>query len=99
MNTIVIQKITDKKLKLEVVQIHDDTYRNQWKLGIIDKLFTGEDNRVRSVQLKTARGYTKGPIAKLYPLEISATETTLAEGRLRRATKEAAMIKIHKWTL
>ena len=33
----------------EVVQIHDDTYRNQWELGIIDKPFTGEDNRVRSV--------------------------------------------------
>ena len=82
----------------EVVQIHDDTHRNQWKLGIIDKLFTGEDNRVRSVQLKTARGYTNRAIAKLYPLEITATETTSDERKLSRATKEAAMIKIHKWT-
>ena len=34
----------------DVVQIHNDTHRNQWKLGIIDKLFTGEDNRVRTVK-------------------------------------------------
>ena len=63
----------------EVVQIHDDTYRNQWELGIIDKPLTGEDNRVRYVQLKTARGYTNRPIAKLYPMEIAATEATSAE--------------------
>ena len=78
----------------EVVQIHDDTYRNQWELGIIDKPFTGEDNRVRSVRLKTARGYTNRPIGKLYPLEITVTEATSAEGRLSRATKEAAITKI-----
>lgn len=82
----------------EIVQIHDETHRNQWKLGIVDKLLTGEDNIVRSVQLKTARGNTNRPIAKLYPLEVSTTETTLDEQRPSRASKTAAMAKIHKWT-
>lgn len=105
----------------EIVQIHDDTHRNAWKLGIIDKLLVGEDNRVRSVQLKTARGYTNRPIAKLYPLEVNATEmeepadrrpnatdemdqepstSKDAPGSRRpiRASKDAAMTKIHQWT-
>ena len=60
-----------------------------------NKLFTGEDSRVRSVHLKTDRGYTNRPITKLYPLEITVTEATSAEGRFSRATKEVAMIKIH----
>ena len=77
----------------EVIQIHNDTYRNQWKLGIINKLFTGKDNCVHSSQLKTAQGYTNRPIAKLYSLEITATEATSAKGRLSRATKEAAINK------
>ena len=59
----------------DVVQIHDDTPRVQWRLGIIEQLNKGADGFVRSVQLRTSTGTTNRPIAKLYPLEITASET------------------------
>ena len=59
----------------DVVQIHDDTPRIQWRLGVIEHLNKGSDGLVRSVQLRTSTGTTNRPIAKLYPLEVTASET------------------------
>ena len=68
--------------KGKVVLIHDDTPRNQWKLGIIVELHHGKDGFVRSVTLKTANGkLLSRPIEKLYPIEISADEVILKEQR------------------
>ena len=55
----------------DVVQIHDDTPRSQWKLGIIEGLNRGNDGYIRSVTVCTASGKTNRPIARLYPLEVS----------------------------
>jgi len=59
----------------DVVQIHDDTPRIQWRLGVIEHLNKGSDGLVRSVQLRTSTGTTNRPIAKLYPLEVTSSET------------------------
>ena len=59
----------------DVVQIHDDTPRSQWKLGVIEELTRGNDGYIRSVTVRTAGGRTNQPIAHLYPLEISASES------------------------
>ena len=40
----------------KVVLIHDETPRNQWKLGAIIQLQQGKDGLVRSVTLRTAKG-------------------------------------------
>ncbi|RMX46501.1 hypothetical protein pdam_00020512 [Pocillopora damicornis] len=57
----------------KVVLIHDETPRNQWKLGVIIQLHQGKDGLVRSVTLRTARGnLISRPIEKLYPLEVLA---------------------------
>lgn len=59
----------------EVVIIHDNTPRNQWKLGVIRTLLPGKDGVVRAVKLRTSRGNElTRPIEKLYPLEISSEE-------------------------
>ena len=55
----------------DVVQIQDDNPRVRWKLGVIQRLITGNDGLVRAVELRTAGGLiTNRPIAKLYPLEL-----------------------------
>ena len=57
----------------DVVQIHDDSPRIRWRLGDIEQLNKGADGLVRSVQ-RTSTGRTNHPIAKLYPLEITAAD-------------------------
>jgi len=58
----------------DVVQIHGDCPRIQWRLGVIVQLNKGADGLVCSVQLRISTGRTNCPIAKLYPLEIIATD-------------------------
>ena len=57
----------------DVVQIHDDKPRIQWKLGVVDELLTGNDGITRAVKLRTNSGYTNRLVVKLYPLEITNT--------------------------
>jgi len=67
--------VTEQTVKIgEVVQIHDDLPRNQWKLTVIEDLKKGDDGYIRSVTVRTANGRTNRPIARLYPLEVSADE-------------------------
>ena len=62
----------------KVVLIHDETPRNQWKLGVIIQLHQGKDELVRSVTLRTAKGnLLSRPIEKLYPLEVLSEEDNL----------------------
>jgi len=59
----------------DVVQIHGDCPRVHWRLGVIEQLNKGADGLVHSAQLRTSTGRTNRPIAKLYPLEVTATDT------------------------
>ena len=62
---------TETKVKVgDIVQIHDETKRIYWKLGIVENLITGRDGHVRAVNLRTSNGITNRPITKLYPLEL-----------------------------
>ena len=66
----------------KVVLIHDETPRNQWKLGVIIQLHQGKDGLVRSVTLRTAKGnLISRPIEKLYPLEVLAEEDNLQDSK------------------
>ena len=58
----------------DVVQIHDNVPRSQWKLAVIEGVNRGDDGFVRSVTVRTASGRTNRPIARLYPLEVSVDE-------------------------
>ena len=58
--------------KGEVVIIKgDEKDRNQWKLGIVEKVLTGKDGVVRAVRLRAGRNQLERPIQHLYPLELS----------------------------
>nr|CAD2185106.1 unnamed protein product [Meloidogyne enterolobii] len=45
--------------------------RNQWKVGKIEKLYTGADDQIRSALVKVQGKFLKRPINKLYNLEIN----------------------------
>ena len=67
--------ITEQAIKIgDVVQIHDDSPRSEWKLSVIEDLKKGDDGYIRSVTIRTANGRTNRSIARLYPLEVSADE-------------------------
>ena len=52
----------------DVVLIHDNTPRNQWKIGVVTSVHTGKDGLVRSVSLRVPSGKELSrPIEKLYP--------------------------------
>lgn len=60
----------------DLVHIHDECSRINWRMGVIESLIQGKDGHVRSVTLRTSTGKTSRPIAKLYPLEIRAISTS-----------------------
>ena len=69
---------TEQAVKIgDVVQIHNDTPRAQWKLGVIEELVKGNDDFIRSVTVRTASGRTNCSIAHLYPLEVEHPSTSV----------------------
>ena len=96
----------------KVVLIHEETPRNQWKLGVIIQLHQGKDGLVCSVTLRTAKGnLILRPIEKLYLIEVLAEEDlqdskekiknpeeirSTSEKRAQRAAAQRAALKINE---
>ena len=71
----------------DIVLIHDDTPRVQWKLAMFEEVNKGTDGLIRSAIVRTASGRTNRPIAKLYPLEVTAAERpTIDDGAKETST-------------
>ena len=86
----------------DVVLLHDELPRNQWKLGVIEKVFPGIDGQVRAVNVRVASGkIIRRAIEKLYPLEIRTGESRATndgniQERPRRAAAQKVQIQIRK---
>jgi len=61
----------------DVVLVHDNTTRVNWKLAVIESLNKGGDGMIRSANIYIATGRTNRPIARLYHLEMTAPEMTI----------------------
>jgi len=61
----------------DIVLVHDDTARVNWKLAVIESLNKGADDMIRSVNIRTASGRTNRPIARLYPLEVNSPDMAM----------------------
>ena len=48
----------------------ENSYRLQWPLGVVQRLFPSRDGQVRSVEIKTAKGILVRPVQRLYHLEV-----------------------------
>ena len=55
----------------DVVLVHENVPRSNWKLAVVEKLIPGSDSHVRTVQVRTSNGSIFRPISKLYPLELN----------------------------
>lgn len=51
----------------DVVLIHNENPRIQWRMAVIESLITGADGLVRAASIRTSNGRTNRPITKLYP--------------------------------
>ena len=54
----------------DIVQIHAETKRAEWKLAVVEQINREADGLVRSAETRTSNGKTSRPISKLYPLEV-----------------------------
>ena len=97
----------------DIVLIHDDGPRVNWRLAIVTKLLTGGDGLTRAAEIRTSTGTTNRPIAKLYPLEVNddtgtvndepgktkenPTDTTLPVRRPIRQSAKRAVEQISEW--
>ena len=60
----------------DVVQVHDETPKCNWKLAVVTELHTGGDGMVRAAAIQSSnRRITNRPICKLYPLAGNEGET------------------------
>jgi len=59
-----------------VVLIHDDITRVNWKMAVIESVNKGVDGKIRSANIRTPTGRTNRPVAWLYPLELSEDTIT-----------------------
>ena len=60
--------------KGEVVLVHDNGPRANWRLAVIEDVVTGNDGLIRSVKIRTSTGRTNRLISRLYPFEVSCEE-------------------------
>ena len=51
---------------------NEDCNRRKWKIGIIDKLYYGRDDVIRTVQLRSRKSFIQQPIQHLCPLELNS---------------------------
>jgi hypothetical protein len=55
----------------DVVLVHDEKPRREWKLAVIENLIRSADGEIRAADFRTANGKTNRPILKLYPLQVT----------------------------
>ncbi|XP_071138753.1 uncharacterized protein [Mytilus edulis] len=67
----------------DVVQIHDESKRVHWKLGVVQDTIKGKDGLVRVAMVRTNSGVTNRPVTKLYPLEVNSMECYLRRSERR----------------
>ena len=63
----------------DIVLIHDEKPRIDWRLAVIEDLIPGGDGLIRAASIRTSTGKTTRPITNLYPLEVNTnlhTNTT-----------------------
>jgi hypothetical protein len=66
----------------DVVQVHDDTKRVNWRLAVVQSLIKGKDGLVRAANIKTSTGHTNRPVTKLYPVEVKSNSTTTEKPKI-----------------
>ena len=48
----------------------DEKNRGKWKIRIIENIFVGKDNTIRSMIIRTGKNVIERPVQLLYPMEL-----------------------------
>ena len=103
----------EQKIKIgDIVQIHHESPRVNWKIGVVTDVVRGNDGHIRSARIRTKTGETTRPIVKLYPLEVTDSEmntnsrnvgsdnnhTMNIDDRPMRQARVKALDNIRLWT-
>ena len=48
----------------------DGKNRRKWKIGIVENIFMGKDNKIRSIRIHTGKNVIEIPLQLLYPIEL-----------------------------
>ena len=67
----------------------DEKNQGKWKIGIIENIFMGKDNTIRSIRVRCGKNVIERPIQLLYPIELhcdskSTTSNTQDEQNIER---------------
>ena len=97
----------------DVVVVHDEKPRIQWRLAIVEELIKGRDNLICAAHIRMSTYKTTRPITKLYPLEVSNPDEMNSQKaseepndrvnphsnhRVRRKAASKALQNITRWT-
>ena len=73
----------------DVVIVHDEKPRMQWRLAVVEGLIKGGDNLTRAAHIRMGNYKTTRPIVKLYPLEVSDPHQTSSQGSSNNNSQES----------
>ena len=73
----------------DIVLVHDDTPRFNWKYAVIESVIRGNDRLIRAVNIRTSTGKTTRPITKLYPLEVTSHAVTETDESSSDSTRKS----------
>ena len=59
-----------------IIKRHEKN-RGKWKIGIIENIFMGTENTIRSVRIRTRKGIIERPIQLLYPVDLYCDSKTI----------------------
>ncbi|KAI9557147.1 hypothetical protein GHT06_016954 [Daphnia sinensis] len=55
----------------DVVLVHDEKPRKEWKLAVVENLIRSKNGEIRAANIRMAKGKTNRPISKLHPIKVS----------------------------
>ena len=63
-------KNKDKTFKINVGDVGEEKNRGNWKIGIVNHLYSGKDNIIPVARLRIGKKLTDRPIQLFYTLEL-----------------------------
>ena len=73
----------------DVVIVHDEKPRMQWRLAVVEGLIKGGDNLTRAAHIRIGNYRTTRPIVKLYLLEVSNPDEPNSQRASNNATDDS----------
>lgn len=89
-------KVSKMKIQIgDVVMIKGNVKnKGKWNIGVVDKLYQGQDEVIRAVRLRAGKSYYERPIQHLYPLELNCDMVNMVEKPVDDRTEKDAQVTV-----